>query len=70
VEKTIWLMLAQESLKALGAFRLLSLWGEIYLLIKQVFDVCIILILYIESRHIDEYIKCFCRQLTKLFWSL
>ena len=50
VEKTIWSMLAQESLKALCAFRLLSLGGKIYIL-RRVFVVCTILILYIESTH-------------------
>jgi hypothetical protein len=32
VEEIIWLMLAQESLKALGTLRLLSLGENIYLL--------------------------------------
>ena len=51
VEETIWSMLAQESLKALGALRLLSLEGKIYI-IRRVFEVCTILILYTKSRHI------------------
>jgi len=42
-------MLAQESLKALGALRLLSLKGTIYI-IRLVFEVCTILILYTKSR--------------------
>jgi hypothetical protein len=54
-----------KKLKALGALRLLSIWEKIYLL-RQVFEVCTILILYIKSRHIDEYIKYFCKCLTKL----
>ena len=48
VEETIWPMLAQQSLKFLGALRLLSLGGEIYFL-KRVFEVCINFILYIGS---------------------
>ena len=55
VEETIWPMLAQESLKALDALRLLSLGGKICL-IKRVFVLCTIIILYIKSRPIDEYI--------------
>jgi len=55
VEETIWSMLAQESLKALDALRLLSLGGKICL-IKRVFALCTIIILYIKSRPIDEYI--------------
>jgi hypothetical protein len=45
VEETIWSILAQESLKTLGALRLLSLEGKIYLL-RRVFEICTILILY------------------------
>jgi hypothetical protein len=62
-------MLTQENLKALVALRLFSLGAKIYLL-RQVFEVCIILILYTGFRHIDEYIKCFCKYLIKLFRSL
>jgi hypothetical protein len=69
MEKTIWPMFAQKNLKALGALRLFSLRGKIYLL-KQVFEVCTIFILYIGFKHIDRYIKYFCRHLTKLFMSL
>jgi hypothetical protein len=42
VEESIWPMLAQESLKALGGLGLLSLAGK-YLL-RRVFEVCIMLI--------------------------
>jgi hypothetical protein len=49
VEESIWPMLAQESLKALGGLGLLSLGGK-YLL-RRVFEVCALLILYIRSRH-------------------
>jgi hypothetical protein len=65
VDETIWPMLAQESLKVLGALRF-SLGRKIHLL-RQVFEVCTILILYIGSKYINEYIKYFCRHLTKLF---
>ena len=58
MEETIWSMYAQESLKVLGALRLLSLEEKNYLL-KWVFEVRTILILYIGSKYIDEYIKCF-----------
>jgi hypothetical protein len=67
VEKTIWSMLAQKSLKVLGALKLFSLGGKNFL--RQVFGVCIILILYTGFRHIDEYIKYCCKYLTKLFRS-
>lgn len=43
VEESIWPMLAQESLKALGGLGLLSLAGK-YLL-RRVFEVRIVLIL-------------------------
>jgi len=69
VEETIWPMLAQESLKTLCALRLLSLEKKINLL-KRVFEVCTILILYTRSKHIDGHIKCFCRHLTRLFMFL
>ena len=59
VEESIWPLLAQESLKALGGLGLLSLGGK-YLL-RGVFEVCTILILYIRSRHTYGYIKCCCR---------
>jgi len=49
VEETIWPMLVQESLKALGALRLLSL-GRKICLIERVFALCTILILYTKSR--------------------
>jgi len=49
VEKTIWPILAQESLKALGALMFLSL-GRKICLIKRVFALCTILILYTKSR--------------------
>ena len=58
-----------RKLKALGALKLLFIWRKIYLL-KRVFEVCIILILYIKFKHIDEYIKYFCKYLTKLSRSL
>jgi hypothetical protein len=64
VEETIWPMLAQQSLKFLGAFRLLSLGGVYFL--RRVFEVCTIFILYIGSKHIDGYMICFCRHLSYL----
>jgi hypothetical protein len=67
VEKTIWPMPTQESLKVLSALKLFSLGGKNFL--RQVFGVCIILILYTGFRHIDEYIKYCCKYLTKLFRS-
>jgi hypothetical protein len=69
VEKTIWSMFVQESLKALGALRLLSIGRKIYFL-RRVIEICTILILYIWSRHIDGYVKYFCKHSTKFFRSL
>jgi hypothetical protein len=61
--------LSKKSLKALGALRLFSFRKKNYLL-RWVFKICIILILYIRSKQIDRYIKYFCKHLTKLFRSL
>jgi hypothetical protein len=66
VEEIIWPMLAQESLKALGDFRLLFSRENFFIFLNKGLKY-VPFILYIGSRYIDEYIKYFCKHLTKLF---
>lgn len=52
--ESIWPMLAQESLKALGGLGLLSLGGK--LILRRVFEVRAMLIFYSISKGCSEFI--------------
>jgi hypothetical protein len=53
-EGSIWPMLAQESLKALGGLGLLSFGAKFFL--RRVFEVCME---YISQKNLSKKIKCF-----------
>jgi hypothetical protein len=56
MEGTIWPIFAQKSLKALGIFKFFFSWKK-----------NLLYSFYTLALDTDEYIKCFCIHLTKLF---